>query len=107
MREARSLLGTAGGMSWMTGREQKMWQSFSLQIVVMLSFMDLDKDTKFESYFLSGLFSENHHKAKAVFDRIGEVIYDFWNSSTCVSEQFAPEAYTIVQANEFVTNGYF
>ena len=75
----------------------------STQLDVMPAFMDLDKDTCFERCFLRGLFSDNLHKAKTVFDRIGEVIYDFWNSESCVSETNTPEAYTIVQANEFVS----
>ena len=76
---------------------------FACQLDIMPSFQDLARDTHFEQLFLCGLFSDNLHKAKSVFDQIGEIILDFLKNESTISETKAPEAYTIVKANVFVT----
>ena len=73
---------------------------FSTQLSIMPAFKDLDRDTDFEKIFLGGLFSDNYDRAKTVFDQIGEIILDFLQNEQCFSEDKAPEAYTIIEANE-------
>ena len=73
---------------------------FSTQVNILPSFQDLDRDTSFEKLFLCGLFSDNLDKAKSVFDQIGEIILDFLQNDKCISETKAPEAFTIIEANE-------
>ena len=76
---------------------------FACQLSIMPSFHDLDRNIRFEPLFLNGLFSDNLSRAKTVYDQIGEILLDFLKSDTTITESKAPEAFTIVKANPFVS----
>ena len=76
---------------------------FACQMSIMPSFQDLDRSTSFETLFLNGLFSDNLSRAKTVYDQIGEIILDFLKSEDTIAECKAPEAFTIVKANSFIS----
>ena len=75
---------------------------FSTQLDVMPSFYDLDRDVKFKSYFLQGLFSDTLDRCKTVYDHIGQVILDYLKNKSNISDSRSPEAYTIITANKFL-----
>ena len=76
--------------------------AFSTQLTVMPSFADLDRNIRFQPYFLNGLFSDNLDKCKTIFDHLGQILLDYFKNSSCISEARSPEAYTTVKANVFI-----